>query len=76
MTSLALDNAKKSRQDQVPMQEMGMAKIQSDLINQYQATSRQTTLKQLYVELVETRKELTVEIGNPTSGEDNGSDCS
>lgn len=74
LTSLALDNAKKSRQDQVPMQEMGMAKIQSDLINQYQATSRQTTLKQLYVELVETRKELTVEIGNPTSGEDNGSD--
>ncbi|MDX7993747.1 MULTISPECIES: type VII secretion protein EsaA [Bacillus] len=71
LTSLALDNAEKSRQDQVPLQEMGMAKIQSDLINQYQATSRQTTLKQLYVELVEARKEL---IGNPTPGEDNGSD--
>lgn len=51
-----------------------MAKIQSDLINQYQAASRQTALKQLYVELIEARKELTVEIGNPNPGKDDGSD--
>ncbi|MCY7901296.1 type VII secretion protein EsaA [Bacillus inaquosorum] len=35
LTSLALDNAKKSRQDQVPLQEMGMKKIENDMFNAF-----------------------------------------
>ncbi|MEY9216633.1 type VII secretion protein EsaA [Bacillus subtilis] len=73
-TSNVLANAQQIREGQVSQQELGMAKIQSDLINQYQAASRQTALKQLYVELIESRKELTVEIGNPNPGKDDGSD--
>ncbi|MCY8785089.1 type VII secretion protein EsaA [Bacillus spizizenii] len=73
-TSTVLANAQQLREGQVPQQELGMAKIQSDLINRYQAASRQTALKQLYVELIEARKVLTVEIGNPNSGKDDGSD--
>lgn len=55
LTSLALDNAKKSRQDQVSMQEMGMAKIQSDLIKDY----RDNVLNQVYGLLVEAREPIT-----------------
>ncbi|MCY8204707.1 type VII secretion protein EsaA [Bacillus sp. N12A5] len=73
-TSTVLTDAQQIREGQVSQQELGMAKIQSDLINQYQAVSRQTALKQLYVELIESRKELTVEIGNPNPGKDDGSD--
>lgn len=73
-TSNVLANAQQIREGQVSQQELGMAKIQSNLIEQYQAASRQTALKQLYVELIESRKELTVEIGNPNPGKDDGSD--
>ncbi|MCY9373985.1 type VII secretion protein EsaA [Bacillus sp. T17B1] len=55
LTSLALDNAKKSRQDQVSMQEMGMAKIQSDLLDEY----KRNVLKQVYGLLVEAREPIT-----------------
>ncbi|KUP29003.1 type VII secretion protein EsaA [Bacillus halotolerans] len=55
LTSLALDNAKKSRQDQVPMQEMGMTKIQSDLLDEY----KRNVLKQVYGLLVEAREPIT-----------------
>lgn len=60
LTSLALNNAEKLKQDQVPLQERGMAKIQSDLIDQYQGA----ILKQVYGHLVEARKPLTVENDN------------
>ncbi|MCY7785391.1 type VII secretion protein EsaA [Bacillus inaquosorum] len=68
LAGLAMDNAKKARQDQVPLQEMGMAKIQSDLIDQYQGA----ILKQVYGLLVEARKPLTVE--NDGSDKNDGSD--
>ncbi|MCY8124241.1 type VII secretion protein EsaA [Bacillus spizizenii] len=63
LTSLALDNAKKSRQDQVPMQEMGMARIQSDLINnyltQYKAASKAAALGKIKYLMTIDRKPLT-----------------
>ncbi|ASZ62639.1 type VII secretion protein EsaA [Bacillus subtilis] len=68
LTSLALDNAKKSRQDQVPMQEMGMAKIQSDLINnylvQYKAASKAAALDKIKYLMTIDRKSLTQSDGN------------
>ncbi|KUP35905.1 integrase [Bacillus halotolerans] len=68
-TSTVLAGAQQIREGQVPQQELGMAKIQSDLIDQYQATSRQAALKQVYKLLIETRDYLTDE--PPT---DNSSD--
>ncbi|MHA6488968.1 type VII secretion protein EsaA [Bacillus cabrialesii] len=63
-TSTVLANTQQLREGQVPQQELGMAKIQSDLINQYQAASRQTALEQVYEQLVLTRPALTVEKGD------------
>ncbi|MGG1337509.1 type VII secretion protein EsaA [Bacillus subtilis] len=63
-TSNVLANAQQIREDQVPQQEFGMAKIQSDLINQYQAASRQTALNQVYELLVPARQALTVAKGD------------
>ncbi|WJE42270.1 type VII secretion protein EsaA [Bacillus halotolerans] len=60
-TSTVLAAAQQIREGQVPQQELGMAKIQSDLINQYQAASRQTALNQVYKLLIETREYLTDE---------------
>ncbi|MBK4204276.1 type VII secretion protein EsaA [Bacillus subtilis] len=60
-TSTVLANAQQLREGQVPQQELGMAKIQSDLIDQYQIASRQTALKQVYKLLIETRDYLTDE---------------
>lgn len=48
-------------------------KIQSDLIDQYQATSRQAALNQVYGLLVESRA-LTVAKGDPRPDGDDGSD--
>ncbi|TYS07929.1 type VII secretion protein EsaA [Bacillus subtilis] len=72
-TSTVLANAQQLREGQVPQQELGMAKIQSDLINKYQATSRQTALEQVYGLLVLTRPALTVEKGDDPVVDD-GSD--
>ncbi|MDY7216234.1 type VII secretion protein EsaA [Bacillus subtilis] len=63
-TSNVLANAQQIRESQVPQQELGMAKIQSDLINQYQVASRQAALNQVYELLVLTRPALTVEKGD------------
>ncbi|MDY7432905.1 type VII secretion protein EsaA [Bacillus sp. V26] len=60
-TSTVLAGAQQIREGQVPQQEFGMAKIQSDLINQYQVASRQTALNQVYKLLIETREYLTDE---------------
>ncbi|MCI4168757.1 type VII secretion protein EsaA [Bacillus spizizenii] len=73
-TSTVLANAQQLREGQVPQQELGMAKIQSDLINQYQAASRQTALNQVYGLLVDARKELTDAKGDPQPDGGNGSD--
>ncbi|NLS42403.1 type VII secretion protein EsaA [Bacillus subtilis] len=72
-TSNVLANAQQIREGQVPQQELGMAKIQSDLIDQYQAASRQTALNQVYGRLVETREALTVAKGEPQPDGGNGS---
>ncbi|MEC1548970.1 type VII secretion protein EsaA [Bacillus rugosus] len=72
-TSTVLANAQQLREGQVPQQELGMAKIQSDLINQYQAASRQTALNQVYELLVPARQALTVAKGDDPV-EDDGSD--
>ncbi|MEK3812131.1 type VII secretion protein EsaA [Bacillus sp. FSL R7-0685] len=63
-TSNVLANAQQIREGQVSQQELGMAKIQSDLIEQYQAASRQAALNQVYELLVLTRPALTVEKGD------------
>lgn len=63
-TSNVLANAQQIREGQVSQQELGMAKIQSDLINQYQVASRQAALNQVYELLVLTRPALTVEKGD------------
>ncbi|MCO4849470.1 type VII secretion protein EsaA [Bacillus vallismortis] len=63
-TSTVLAKAQQLREGQVPQQELGMAKIQSDLIEQYQAASRQTALNQVYELLVPARQALTVEKGD------------
>lgn len=55
IAGLAMNDAKKARQDQVPLQEMGMAKIQSDLIKDY----RDNVLNQVYGLLVEAREPIT-----------------
>ncbi|MBU5244161.1 type VII secretion protein EsaA [Bacillus halotolerans] len=60
IAGLAMDDAKKARQDQVPLQEMGMARIQSDLIDQFQAQSRLNTLNKMYEKLKEKRALLFV----------------
>ncbi|MCY8174634.1 type VII secretion protein EsaA [Bacillus inaquosorum] len=60
-TSTVLAAAQQIREGQVSQQELGMAKIQSDLINQYQAASRQTALNQVYKLLIDTRDYLTDE---------------
>ncbi|MGY0434166.1 type VII secretion protein EsaA [Bacillus inaquosorum] len=60
-TSTVLTDAQQLREGQVPKQELGMANIQSNLINQYQAASRQTALNQVYKLLIETREYLTDE---------------
>ncbi|WP_276730901.1 type VII secretion protein EsaA [Bacillus sp. (in: firmicutes)] len=72
-TSTVLAAAQQTREGQVPQQELGMAKIQSDLIDQYQAASRQTALEQVYELLVLTRPALTVEKGEDPVVDD-GSD--
>lgn len=71
-TSTVLANAQQLREGQVPQQELGMAKIQSDLINQYQVASRQAALNQVYERLVEAREALTVVKVDPRPGGDNG----
>ncbi|MEC2061312.1 type VII secretion protein EsaA [Bacillus stercoris] len=63
-TSNVLANAQQIREGQVPQQELGMAKIQSDLIDQYQAASRQAALNQVYELLVPARQALTVAKGD------------
>lgn len=63
-TSNVLANAQQIREGQVSQQELGMAKIQSDLINQYQAASRQAALNQVYELLVPARQALTVAKGD------------
>lgn len=63
-TSNVLANAQQIREDQVPQQEFGMAKIQSDLIDQYQIASRQAALNQVYELLVPARQALTVAKGD------------
>ncbi|RKQ25470.1 type VII secretion protein EsaA [Bacillus subtilis] len=68
-TSTVLAATQQIREGQVPQQELGMAKIQSDLIDQYQAASRQAALNQIY----ELRPALTVEKGEDPI-EDDGSD--
>ncbi|MEG7335554.1 type VII secretion protein EsaA [Bacillus sp. 0102A] len=73
-TSTVLANAQQLREGQVPQQELGMAKIQSNLIEQYQAASRQTALNQVYGLLVDARKELTDAKGGPQPDGGNGSD--
>ncbi|MDZ5722865.1 type VII secretion protein EsaA [Bacillus sp. SXabc123] len=73
-TSTVLAAAQQIREGQVPQQELGMAKIQSDLIDQYQATSRQAALNQVYGLLVESRAALTVAKGDPEPDGDDGSD--
>ncbi|MBL4966271.1 type VII secretion protein EsaA [Bacillus halotolerans] len=55
IAGLAMNDAKKARQDQVPLQEMGMAKIQSDLIKDY----RDNVLNQVYGLLVDAREPIT-----------------
>ncbi|MBT9249116.1 type VII secretion protein EsaA [Bacillus halotolerans] len=60
-TSTVLAGAQQIREGQVPQQELGMANIQSNLIDQYQAASRQTALNQVYKLLIETREYLTDE---------------
>ncbi|MCK8099700.1 type VII secretion protein EsaA [Bacillus sp. 2CMS4F] len=63
IAGLAMDDAKKARQDQVPLQEMGMAKIQSDLINnylvQYKAASKAAALEKIKYLMTIDRKPLT-----------------
>ncbi|MEC1739217.1 type VII secretion protein EsaA [Bacillus mojavensis] len=63
LAGLAMDNAKKARQDQVPLQEVGMAKIQSDLINnyltQYKAASKAAALGKIKDLMAIDRKPLT-----------------
>ncbi|MCM3354918.1 type VII secretion protein EsaA [Bacillus halotolerans] len=73
-TSTVLAGAQQIREGQVPQQELGMAKIQSNLIDQYQAVSRQAALNQVYGLLVEAREALTVAKGDPQPDGDNGSD--
>ncbi|WP_339245600.1 type VII secretion protein EsaA [Bacillus sp. FSL R5-0523] len=63
-TSNVLANAQQIREGQVSQQELGMAKIQSNLIEQYQAASRQAALNQVYELLVPARQALTVAKGN------------
>ncbi|MEC2199485.1 type VII secretion protein EsaA [Bacillus subtilis] len=63
-TSNVLANAQQIREGQVSQQELGMAKIQSDLIEQYQAASRQAALNQVYQLLVPARQALTVAKGD------------
>ncbi|WP_456270617.1 type VII secretion protein EsaA [Bacillus sp. JZ39] len=63
-TSNVLANAQQIREGQVSQQELGMAKIQSDLIEQYQAASRQAALNQVYELLVPARQALTVAKGD------------
>ncbi|MGQ5177317.1 type VII secretion protein EsaA [Bacillus halotolerans] len=70
IAGLAMNDAKKARQDQVPLQEMGMAKIQSDLIVQFQAQSRLNTLNKIYEKLKEKRALLFVP---DSQGPSNGS---
>ncbi|MED0869697.1 type VII secretion protein EsaA [Bacillus spizizenii] len=72
-TSTVLANAQQLREGQVPQQELGMAKIQSDLINQYQVASKQTALNQVYELLVPAREALTVAKGDDPV-KDDGSD--
>ncbi len=72
-TSTVLAAAQQLREGQVPQQELGMAKIQSDLIDQYQAASRQAALEQIYEQLVLTRPALTVDKGDDPM-EDDSSD--
>ncbi|WP_411802331.1 type VII secretion protein EsaA, partial [Bacillus mojavensis] len=73
-TSTVLAAAQQIREGQVPQQELGMAKIQSDLINQYQTASRQAALNQVYGLLVEAREALTVAKVDPQPDGDDGSD--
>ncbi|MFL6976587.1 type VII secretion protein EsaA [Bacillus inaquosorum] len=73
-TSTVLAAAQQIREGQVPQQELGMAKIQSNLIDQYQAASRQAALNQVYGLLVESRAALTVAKGDPQPDGDDGSD--
>ncbi|MCY7974240.1 type VII secretion protein EsaA [Bacillus inaquosorum] len=73
-TSTVLADAQRVREGQVPRQELGMAKIQSDLIDQYQAASRQTALEQVYEMLVLTRPALTVEKGEDPVVDDGSDD--
>lgn len=63
-TSNVLANAQQIREGQVSQQELGMAKIQSNLIEQYQAASRQDALNQVYELLVPARQALTVAKGD------------
>ncbi|MEG7379033.1 type VII secretion protein EsaA [Bacillus subtilis] len=72
-TSTVLAKAQQLREGQVPQQELGMAKIQSNLIEQYQAASRQTALTQVYERLVPARQALTVAKGDDPVVDD-GSD--
>ncbi|MCY8423106.1 type VII secretion protein EsaA [Bacillus vallismortis] len=72
-TSTVLAKAQQLREGQVPQQELGMAKIQSNLIEQYQAASRQTALNQVYDLLVPARQALTVAKGDDPVVDD-GSD--
>ncbi|MCM2580743.1 integrase [Bacillus subtilis] len=72
-TSNVLADAQRVREGQVPQQELGMAKIQSDLIDQYQVASRQAALSQVYELLVPARRALTVDKGEDPTEED-GSD--
>ncbi|PSA97164.1 type VII secretion protein EsaA [Bacillus halotolerans] len=63
IAGLAMNDAKKARQDEVPLQEMGMAKIQSDLINnyltQYKAASKASALGKIKDLMTIDRKPLT-----------------
>ncbi|MGG1228099.1 type VII secretion protein EsaA [Bacillus halotolerans] len=63
IAGLAMNDAKKARQDQVPLQEVGMAKIQSDLINnyltQYKAASKAAALGKIKDLMTIDRKPLT-----------------
>ncbi|MCY8532783.1 type VII secretion protein EsaA [Bacillus vallismortis] len=72
IAGLAMDDAKKARQDQVPLQEMGMARIQSDLIDQFQAQSRLNTLNKIYEKLKDKRALLLVpDSQGPNNGSNN-----
>ncbi|MEK5084638.1 type VII secretion protein EsaA [Bacillus sp. FSL H8-0515] len=73
-TSTVLTDAQQLREGQVPKQELGMANIQSNLIDQYQAASKQAALNQVYERLVEAREALTVAKAEPKPDGDNGSD--